>query len=139
MSFRNWYSGKKRLDLSKRSPAVQSLIKRTIAYLRQRAAENPTAQIRPAMLATAIGENEMIALTALSILQRAGITKAHLGLYCGATMQWMGEVEPGRPAPKTLSCDACLGEQHDLDSGSMRREIFFTFDPKALAEVKEAA
>jgi hypothetical protein len=138
MSFRNWYSGKKRLDLSKRSPVVRSLMQKTIVYLRRRAAEDPTAQIRPAMLAKAIGENEMIALTALNILQKAGITKAHIGLYCDATMQWLGEAEPYGSVPEILRCDAC-GEEHDLDSGSMRREIFFTFDPKALAEVKEAA
>jgi hypothetical protein len=138
MSFRSWYSGKRPLNLSKRSPAVQSLIKKTIAYLRKRAAEDPRAQIRPAMLAMAIGENEMIALTALDILQNSGITKAHLGLYCGATMQWMREVEPGSPVPKSLPCGAC-GERHDFDSGAIRTEIFFTFDSKALAELKEAA
>jgi hypothetical protein len=138
MSFRNWYSGRKRLDLSRRSPAVRSLLQKTISYLRKRSSENPAAQIRPAMLAKAIGENEMIALTALNILEKAGITEAHIGLYCDATMQWMGEADPSDSVPETLLCDAC-GEQHDLSSGSMRREIFFTFDPKALADVKEAA
>jgi hypothetical protein len=139
MSFRNWFSGKKRLDLSKRSPAVRSLIKKTIAYLRRRAEEDPTTQIRPAMLARAIGENEMMALTALDMLQSAGVTKAHLGLYCEATMHRMGEVAPGRPVPEALPCDACPGELHDLDAGTMRKEIFFTLDPEALAELKEAA
>jgi hypothetical protein len=139
MSFRNWFSGRKRLDLSRRSPAVRALISKTIAYLRRRAAEDPTAEIRPEMLARAIGENEMIALTALNILQKAGITKAHLGLYCDATLQRMGEAEPGGPVPEALPCDACLRQQHDLDSGTMRRGIFFTFDPEALGEVEEAA
>jgi hypothetical protein len=139
MSFRNWFRGKKRLDLSKRSPAVQSLIKKTIAYMQKRAAEDRAAQIRPAMLAMAISENEMIALTALNILRKAGVTEAHLGLYCDATMQRMGEASPGGPIPEALPCDACFGEQHDLDTGTMRKELFFTFDPEALAEVKEAA
>jgi hypothetical protein len=139
MSFRNWFSGTKRLDLYKRSPVVRSLIKKTIDYLQRRAAEDPTAQIRPAMLAMAIGENEMIALTALNMLEKAGATKAHLGLYCDATMHRMGEAEPGRPVPETLSCDACLGEQHDLDAGTMRKQLYFTFDPEALAELQEAA
>lgn len=138
MSFRNWYSGRRRLGLSKRSPAVRSLLQKTISYLRKRSAEDTAAQIRPAMLAKAIGENEIIALTALDILQEAGITKAHIGLYCDSTMQWMGEADANDSVPETLLCDAC-GEQHDLSSGSMRREIFFTFDPKALADVKEAA
>jgi hypothetical protein len=139
MSFRNWFSGKNRLDLSKRSPAVRSLIKKTVAYLRKRAQEDPTAQIRPAMLARAIGENEMLALTALDMLQSAGVTKAHLGLYCGVTMHRLGEVEPGRPVPEALPCDACFGESHDLDAGTMRKGIYFTLDPGALAELKEAA
>jgi hypothetical protein len=139
MSFRNWFSGKKQLDLSKRSPVVRSLIKKTIAYLRKRAAEDPTAQIRPAMLAMAIKENEMIALTALNMLQETGVTKAHLGLYCDATMQRMGMAEPGGPVPEALPCDACSGDQHDLDSGTMRRELYFTLDPEALDELKEAA
>lgn len=139
MSYRNWFSGKHRLDLSKRSEAVQSLIKKTITYLQKRAAEDPTAQIRPAMLASAIGVNEMIALTALDMLQSAGVTKAHIGLYCDATMHCLGEVEPGRPAPESLPCDACLREMHDFGTGTMRKEIFFTFDPEALAELKEAA
>jgi len=118
---------------------VRSLIKKTIAYLQRRAAEDPAAQIRPAMLASAIGVNEMIALTALDMLQSAGVTKAHLGLYCDATMHRLGEVELGRPVPESLPCDACLGEPHDFGTGTMRREIFFTFDPDALAELKEAA
>jgi hypothetical protein len=139
MSFRNWFSGKKQLDLSRRSPVVRSLIKRTIDYLQRRAAEDPTAQIRPAILARAIGENEMIALTALNMLQKAGVTQAHLGLYCDATMHRMGEVEPNCPVPEALPCDACPGQQHDLDSGTMRRELFFTFDPEALAEAEGAA
>jgi len=139
MSFRSWFSGKNRLDLSKRSPAVRSLIKKTVAYLRKRAEEDPTAQIRPAMLARAIGENEMMALTALDMLQSAGVTKAHLGLYCEATMHRMGEVEPGCPVPEALPCDACLQELHDLDAGTMRKEIFFTLNPGALADLKKAA
>ena len=53
-------------------------------------------------------------------------------------MQWMGQAEPGGLVPESLPCDAC-GDQHSLDAGSMKKEIFFTFDPKALAEVKEAA
>jgi hypothetical protein len=138
MSFRNLFSGKKGLDLSRRSPAVQSLIGKTIAYLLKRAAENPSAQVRPAMLARAIGENEMIALTALSMLEEAGVTKAHIGLYCDATMQPIAEAQPGSPLPESLPCPAC-GEEHDLDSGTMKKEIFFTFDPKALAQVKVAA
>jgi len=28
---------------------------------------------------------------------------------------------------------------HDFGMGTMRKEIFFTFDPEALAELKEAA
>ena len=139
MSFPSLFSRKKRFDFSKRSPAVQSLIKKTVAYLRKRAEEDRSAQIRPATLAMAIGENEMIALTALNMLQKAGVTKAHLGLYCDATMQPVGEVEPGGPIPEVLPCSACAGEEHDLDSGKMRRELFFTFDPEALAEVKQAA
>jgi hypothetical protein len=139
MSFRNWFRGKNRLDLSKRSEAVRSLIKKTVAYLQRRATEDQAAQIRPAMLASAIGVNEMIALTALDMLQSAGVTKAHLGLYCDATMHRLGEVEQGRPVPEALPCDACLGELHDIGAGTMRREIFFTFDPDALAELKEAA
>jgi hypothetical protein len=139
MSFHSWFSGKHRLDLSKRSEAVQSLIKKTIDYLQRRAAEDPTAQIRPAMLASAIGVNEMIALTALDMLQSAGVTKAHIGLYCAETMQWMGEVKRGRPTPEALPCDACAREMHDFGSGTMRKEIFFTFDPEALAELKVAA
>jgi hypothetical protein len=118
---------------------VRSLIKKTIAYLQIRAAEDPTTQIRPAMLALAIGANEMIALTALDMLQSAGVTKAHIGLYCEATMHWLGEVEPGRPVPEALPCDACLREMHDFGAGTMRREIFFTVNPEALAELKEAA
>jgi hypothetical protein len=139
MSFRNWFSGKNRLDLSRRSAAVQSLMKKTIAYLQRRAAEDPTAQIRPEMLASAIGENEMIALTALDMLQNAGVTKAHIGLYCAATMHRLGELVPGSPVPEAIPCDACLREPHDLGTGTMRKEIFFTFDPEALAELKEAA
>jgi hypothetical protein len=139
MSFRSWFSEKNRRDLSKRSPAVRSLINKTVAYLRKRAEEDTTTQIRPAMLARAIGENEMMALTALDMLQSAGVTKAHLGLYCEATMHRLGEVEPGRPVAEPLPCDACFGELHDLDTGTMRKEIFFTFDPEALAELKEAA
>ena len=138
MSFRNLFSGKKRLDLSKRSAAVRSLVTRTIGYLQKRANEDPNAQIRPAMLAQAIKVNEMIALTALSILQDAGVTKAHIGLYCSATMQPMGGGEAGSPQLGALRCNDC-GEQHDLGSGTMRKEIFFTFDSKALAEIKEAA
>jgi hypothetical protein len=133
------FSGNKRLDLTKRSPAVQSLIRKTITYLRKRSAEDPTAQIRPAMLALALGENEMIALTAPNMLQNAGITKEHPGLYCDATMQWLGEFEPGGSVPGALPCDVYFGEQHDFDSGTMRRELFFIFDPKALSELKEAA
>jgi|WetSurMetagenome_2_1015567.scaffolds.fasta_scaffold290399_2 hypothetical protein len=139
MSFRSWFSGNKRLELSKRSPVVKSLIRKTVAYLRKRAAEDPRAQIRPAMLAQAIGENEMVALTALDMLQNAGVTKAYIGLYCDATMHPLAKVEPGRPLPESMHCDACSGEPHDLDTGTMRREIFFTFDPEALAGLKEAA
>ncbi len=139
MSFLSSFSRKKSLDLSKRSPAVRSLIERTLAYLRNRATDNPDAEIRPAMLAQAIGENEVVALTALSMLEDAGITKAHIGLYCDATMQYIGQAEPGEPIPQELPCDACAGDVHALDSGAMKREIFFTFDVKALSELKKAA
>ncbi|NYF91397.1 hypothetical protein RBB79_17365 [Tunturiibacter empetritectus] len=61
---------------------MRSLIERTFAYLRNRATDNPDPEIRPAMLAQAVGENEMVALTALSILEDAGVMKAHIGLYC---------------------------------------------------------
>jgi hypothetical protein len=139
MSFRSLFSRKKGLDLSKRSPAVRSLIARTLAYLRKRAAEDPSAEIRPAMLSMAIGENEMIALTALNMLQKAGVTKAHVGLYCDATMQPVGEAEPGGEIPGILPCVACAGQEHELDTGTMRKELFFTFDPKALGELEQVA
>jgi hypothetical protein len=138
MSFRNLFSPKKELNLSKRSPVVRSLIERTVQYLRRRAAEDPAAQIRPAMLGQAIGEDDLIALTALNILRKAGVTKPHIGLYCDATMQPMGEADPGHPIPEVLPCPACGGE-HDVDSGTMRKELFFTFDPDALGNVKQAA
>jgi len=54
---------------------VRSLIKKTIAYLQRRATEDPAAQIRPQCSLRAIGVNEMIALTALDMLQSAGVTK----------------------------------------------------------------
>jgi hypothetical protein len=138
MSFRNWFNAGKQLDLSKHSPAVQALLRKTIVYLRRRAEEDPSTQIRPAMLALAIGENEMLALTALDLLQSAGVTKAHMGLYCASTMQPLGEYEPGGRSPESLPCPAC-GEPHDLDNGTIQSEIFFSINPEALAELKEAA
>jgi ribosomal protein S25 len=139
MLFPKLFNKTRAFDLSKRSVAVRSLVEKTLAYLRKRAAENPSAQIRPSMLAQVIGENGMIALTALRILEKAGITKSHIRLYCAKTEQYMGQAEPGQSLPETLPCDACERQEHDLDSGTMRSEIFFTFDPVALAQATKVA
>jgi hypothetical protein len=120
------------------SPKVREVVRQTVEYLDRITSSDPEAEIRPAMLAQTLRENEVVAISALYLLEQAGIVAPHTGVYCKATMAPIETYSLHEPIPPTLPCPACF-EEHSFDDGSMTKELFFTVNRDALRNYERKA
>lgn len=132
MSLVNWF---KRATAPPSSPRLEGLIESVVAYLKTRP---PDEEIRPHIVGRAISENELAAMTALSILERQGITKHHFGVYCGDKGVPIGSYDDLADVPPFSYCDAC-GIEHCSSDKTCRVEIYFTVDRDKLASFRKEA
>ena len=120
------------------SPVVKQVLRDTLHYLNRVTANDPGIEIRPAMLAQNIRESEMVALSALYLLEKAGVVTPHVGVYCKSTLAPMETYGVGEPIPTALPCPACF-EEHNFDDRTMSKELFFTVSRDALKQYERQA
>lgn len=127
MSLLNWF---KRTIPALSSPRLEALVSKAANYL---ASRPPDSEFLPRIVGKAIGESELAAMTALSILEKEGVTKQHFGVYCGNTgvpLDSFDDLSAIRSDP--YYCETC-DEHHSLDDGACRVEVYFTADSSALS------
>lgn len=127
MSLLSWF---RRTIPGSSSPRLEALVSKTADYL---ASRPPDSEFVPKIVGRAIGESELAAATALTILERQGVTKHHFGVYCDNTgipldsFDDLSAVQSGR-----YYCEVC-DEYHSLDNGTCEVEVYFTVDSHALS------
>jgi len=130
MSLVNWF---KRAMTPASSPRLDALIGTVVAYLKSRP---PDEEITPGIVGRAIRESEMAAMTALTILERDGITKHHFGIYCGETGVPIGSRDSAEDLPDDgVPCDVC-DREHRLADKTCNAEVYFTVDHEKLSRCK---
>ena len=120
------------------SPRVREVVRQTVEYLDRITSSDPEAEIRPAMLAQVLRDNEVVAISALYLLEQAGIVTPHVGVYCRATMAPIEGYSVQQPIPPMLPCPACF-EEHSFDDRTMTKELFFTVNRDALRNYERKA
>ncbi|SDG00544.1 hypothetical protein [Terriglobus roseus] len=128
MSLLNWF---KRSSPS--SPQLNALVNRVVVYLRSRPGGD---QVVPKIVGKAIGETEIRALTALRVLEEQGIVHHHFGLYCTEKGIPLESIDDLSQLPAEKYCDAC-DEDHSEAEGEYKVEIYYTIDPRRLAQFRE--
>jgi hypothetical protein len=112
------------------SPRLEALVSKAADYLESRP---PDSEFVPKIVGKAIGESELAATTALTILERQGVTKHHFGVYCSNTevpldsFDDLSEIQANR-----YYCEIC-DEDHFLDDGTCKVEVYFTIESPALS------
>lgn len=133
MSLVNWF---RRATAPVSSPRLEGLIGAVVDYLTSRP---PDEEIAPHIVGRAIGETEMAAMTALTILERDGITKHHFGVYCGETGVPLASHDSPEELPDDgVSCYVC-DREHKLSDRTCKAEVYFTVDHKKLSRLKSRA
>jgi hypothetical protein len=120
------------------SPKVDELLRRTVEYLDRVTSSDPEAEVRPAMLAQKIQESEVAALSALYLLEQAGIVTPRIGVYCRSTLAPIETYSVDETIPSTLPCPACF-EEHSFDDRTVTKELFFTVNRDALERYERKA
>jgi len=98
-------------------------------------ASRPSDDEFPAkIVASALSESEMAALTALSLLEERGITQHHFGVYCSRRGVPLDTYENLKEIPENgrWRCEDC-DEDHSVSDNSCRVEVYFTVDRDKLA------
>jgi hypothetical protein len=133
MSLANWF---KRATAAASSPRLERLIGSVVAYLKTRP---PDEEVSPNIVGRAIGETELAAMTALSILERDGITKHHFGIYCGETDVPIASHDSPEGLPdEGVPCYVC-DREHRLSDKSCKAEVYFTVDHEKLSRFRSQA
>jgi hypothetical protein len=132
MSLVTWF---RRATAPEYSPRLKALVNRVVEYLKSRP---PDEEIVPKIVARAIGETELACVTALSILERRGITQQHFGVYCKESRVSLATVDDLHNIGPCYYC-----ELHDEDHCAADRtsvvEVYFTINEDQLAKVGTAA
>ena len=83
----------------------------------------------------AIGESELAALTALSMLEERGITRHHFGVYCGKTREPLDSIDDLNQLRDKYYCENC-DEDHEAKKRTRAQllEVHFTVDMKKLRQ-----
>ena len=96
---------------------------------------NPgTSEFPPKIVGKALSESELVAMTALSILERMGITKHHFGVYCGNTSLPLASYDDLKDVQGPWRCETC-DEDHSVSNRTSKIEIYFTVNRDRLARV----
>jgi len=133
MSLANWF---KRATAPASSPRLERLIGSVVAYLKTRP---PGEEVRPNIVGRAIGETELAAMTALSILEHNGITKHHFGIYCGETGVPIASHDLPEELPdEGVPCYVC-DREHWISDKSCKAEVYFTVDHEKLSRFRSRA
>lgn len=126
MSYANWF---RRQPPARTSPRLEALILHIAQYIQSRPAID---EFRPNIVAKAVSESELAALTGLSILERLGITKQHFGVYCGNTNTLLESYDDLAGISGPWRCEVCDAD-HSVAENSCKIDIFFTVDRDRLA------
>ena len=136
MSLRSWFN---RPDPGKqKSSRLDSVVSAVVGYLRGVLAKNPSAEVRPALLAQVLNESELAILAALHVLEKKGVVEPHYGLYCSANSTPIDVYSSLAEVLDESPCEVC-DEEHSLDDRSMYTELFFTVNPQQLNLFRLAA
>jgi hypothetical protein len=106
-----------------------------VTYLSSRP---PGEEITPNIVGRAIGETELAAMTALTILEREGITKHHFGVYCGETGVPLESHDSLEELSEQVPCYVC-NRDHKLSDKTCTAEVYFTADREMLSLFKLTA
>ena len=132
MSLVNWF---RRSKVPQSSPRLEGLVLRVAQYLLSRSAINEFAA---KIVGKAVGESELAALTALSILERIGVTKHHFGVYCKNTRIPLESYDDLGALSDSWYCEEC-DSTHSVSDGTCVVEIYFTVDKNELAAFVDRA
>ena len=127
MSLASWF---RRATAPDNSPRLEALVEKVVSYLKERPQDE---EIVPKIVGRATGETELAAMTALSLLEKRGITQHHFGLYCGNTSVPLGSYDDLGDVPPCVRCEVCDAE-HCASEGGCKVEVYFTVDRNRLAE-----
>lgn len=127
MSLLSWF---KRAIPGVSSPRLEALVSKVAGYL---ASRPPDSEFVPKIVGKAIGESELAATTALTILERQGVTKHHFGVYCGKAGVPLDSFEDlSAIRSDQYYCEIC-DEGHSIDDRTCEVEVYFTVDTPALS------
>lgn len=132
MSLATWF---KPLQEPKSSKRLDDLLMSVALYLQ---GQPNTDNFYPRLVGKALSESELAALTALSILERRGITKHHYGVYCSRKGVPLEEYDSLESIPPSLPCRYCE-EEHTGDDDSWKVDLFFTVDRNRLEQFTSVA
>jgi hypothetical protein len=114
------------------SPRLEALIDKVVIYLKGRPQDE---EIVPRIVGKATGETELAAMTALSLLEKQGITEHHFGLYCGNTNVPLGSYDDLDDVPQCIPCEVCDAE-HCASENDCSVEVYFTVNGDKLAKFR---
>lgn len=126
MSFTNWF---RRAPQQPRSPRIEALLGKVVAYLKSRPKED---EVVPKFIAKAIGESEVSVITGLRFLEEAGVAKQWFAVFCGTSDVPLGRFPTLEDIPEEFRCDIC-DEQHCLADRTCKIEVLYTIDREKLA------
>ena len=126
MSLATWF---RQATAPQTSPRLETLILRVAQYLDSKSANDEFA---PKTVGAALSESELAAMTALSILEKLGITKHHFGVYCANTGVPLESYDDLKDLPDSWRCDTC-DDDHCISERTCKIEIYFTVDRDRLA------
>jgi hypothetical protein len=126
MSLATWF---RQTAAPETSPRVEGLVLRTAQYL---SSKPSTEEFVPKVVGAALSESELVAMTALSLLEKMGITKHHFGVYCGNTGVPLESYDDLKDLTDSLPCKTC-DDHHSVSEGTCKIEIYFTVDRDRLA------
>lgn len=120
------------------SPRLNGLVLAVAGYLARVVAEDPSAEVRPAMVAQVLHESELAILAAFYVLEKKGVVEPHYGLYCAANASPIEVYSSLLEVPSESHCEIC-DEDHSTDDSSMYTELFFTIDIQQLLTLRSVA
>jgi hypothetical protein len=127
MSLVNWF---RNAAAPNTSPRLEGLLFKVAQYLSENIAHD---EFTPKIIAKALSESELAATTALSILERRGITKHHFGVYCNQTSDILENYDELTDIPNEIYCVNC-DEEHSLGDKTCKVDLYFTVDKSKLAD-----
>jgi hypothetical protein len=115
-------------DFKKKSPPVESLLKRVLAYVLERA-EAGYSEVIPTLAAERLGLPSVEVLGLLMLLEDEGVLRHHYRIYCRSSDGVLADVQTKEEVLRETYCKFC-DKNHSEEALSV--ELVFEIIPNGL-------